>query len=129
VRDAEGAGRRPRNVSRPAKVALAQREAELVLGDAQPCRDLLDVEVGAIEELVGDQAVPRVGARIIVGVGTGNVAGGDQVGVEAHADHEAHQRIVRVSIRDVVGEEEPPPRTSGDGTSAVGDGLDVHDDI
>ena len=74
---------RARNATR---VLLRSRNPE------RPGR-MVEVEGGALEQLVGDQAGARVASSVAFVVGAGENAGGDVDGVGAHHHHEGQLGI------------------------------------
>ena len=105
---------------------LGTRRAELVGRHAKRRGRAIDVELGALEQLLGDQEGARV-ATCVDGIeGTREQALSDVGRVSAHRHDEAELRIAWRPVGQVVGEQKALARARRDDAPAVGDRLYVH---
>jgi hypothetical protein len=102
------------------------RCAQLVGRHAEGHGRAIDVELLALEQLLGNQEGARVATRVAGVKGTGQQALSDVRRVGAHRHDEDQLRIAERAISQVVGEQKALARARGDDATAMGDRLHIH---
>ena len=105
---------------------LVARRSQLLSGHAERRGRVVDVELRALEQLLGNQCCARVAARIDVVERAGQEASRDVGRLGAHHHDEDELRVPRWAIGQVVGKQEALARARGDDAPAISDRLHIH---